>query len=405
MRILLATSGSRGDVQPMLALALAFQASAHDVLVAGPPERADWAQRLGCTYTPLGADATARIDSMGAAHTVGAAVAFVRYLGEEIGHQFRHLPDLVAGRDLVIGASLCFGLSSVAEACGVPYRYVLFTPQLLRSSEHPVPVFRRQGMPPWLNRLGWESARRADRFTLTAVVNRYRRRLGLRRVNDWYPLVLGPVAVVASDAAVAGLPGDASQKAVQTGYMHLDQSAPPLPALERFLSAGRRPVYVGFGSMPRPDQARLLPLVRAAGKAAGRRLVVARFWGEGVGTIDDADVFYIRRFPHGHLFPRMAAVVHHGGAGTTATAAASGVPQVVVPHILDQYFWGDRIHRAGLGPLPVWRSRLTAGRLASAIHAAATRRWYREAADAAARRIHRGGGAPRTARAILDSLK
>lgn len=405
MKILLATSGSRGDVQPMLALALAFREAGHDVLMAGPPERAAWARGMGCAYTPLGVDATALIDGMGAAHTLAAVPAFLRYLRGEIDAQFRLLPDLVTGRDLVIGASLCFALSSVAERLCIPYRFIAFAPQLLPSGEHPFMAFRRQRWPRWLNRLGWDAARMLDRCHMNALINRRRWELGLRPGLDWFRHVLGPVTVVASDAAIAPIPGDIDRPAVQTGYMHLAPSEKTLPALERFLSDGPVPVYVGFGSMPRPDQARLLPLVTAAGRAAGVRLVVARFWEDTAAANAAGDVFFISRYPHRQLFPRMAAVVHHGGAGTTATAAISGAPQVIVPHILDQFYWADRVHRAGLGPAPVWRSRLTIRNLADAIHHCLGRSQYRLRAAAVRRSIRHDGGTERAVREILASLR
>ncbi|MFH1983917.1 MAG: glycosyltransferase [Pseudomonadota bacterium] len=403
MKVLLATSGSRGDVQPMLALALAFQREGHDVLLAGPPERAAWARALGCAYAPLGADATALIDSMGAAHTLAAAPTFLRYLKNEIDAQFRRLPDLAAGRELVIGASLCFALSSIAERGRIPYRFIAFTPQLLPSGEHPFMAFRNHRRPAWFNRLGWDAARMLDRFHMNAVINRHRRRIGLPGVRDWFRHAQGHELVVASDAAIAPLPTDIDRPAVQTGYMHLRQPEAAMCALERFLAAGPAPVYVGFGSMPRPDQARLQPLVTAAGRAAGQRLVVARFWN--VAAEADGDVFFISRYPHRQLFPRMAAVVHHGGAGTTATAAICGVPQLIVPHILDQYYWGERIRRTGIGPAPVWRSRLSVRRLAAAIDACVSQAGYRNRAERVGRQIRSSDGAAAAVRQILTGLE
>lgn len=402
MKILLATSGSRGDVQPMLALALAFQCEGHDVLLAGPPERAAWARDMGCAYAPLGADATALIDSMGAAHTAAAAPTFLRYLKNEIDAQFRRLPDLADGRDLVIGASLCFALSSIAERRRTAYRFIAFTPQLLPSGEHPFMAFRHQRWPAWFNRFGWNAVRILDHFYMNAVINRHRRRLGLPGLRDWFRHVQGPQLVVASDAAIAPLPADIDRPAIQTGYMHLLQPDTALSALERFLDAGSAPVYVGFGSMPRPDQARLLPLVTAAGRAAGQRLVVARFWKDAAEVA--GDVFFISRFPHRQLFARMAAVVHHGGAGTTATAAISGVPQLIVPHILDQYYWGERVRRIGLGPAPVWRSRLSVRRLAGAVDACVSQAGYRNLAESIGRQIRCGDGPGTAVREILASL-
>lgn len=366
MKIVLATIGSRGDVQPMLALALGIKAKGHDVLLAGPPERAKWAEDFGCPYRPLGRDTTAFIDDHRSAQTPAAAVAFFRYVREEIREQFNTLPGIVSGADLVVGASLCFGLASISEAMGIPYRYIVFAPQMLPSAYHPCPVFKHQRLPSWCNRFGWWWVRKADQLFNTRLMNFYRRRLGLSPVRDIQRSFLGEKVIVASDRALAGIPGDAASMAVQTGYMHLRQPAGQLPALESFLADGPAPVFAGFGSMPRMDQVKLAPLFICAARLAGRRIVIARPWGERSEAAAE-DIFYIRQFPHEHLFHRMSVIVHHGGAGTTATAAMSGVPQIIVPHILDQYFWGERVFQTGIGPKAIWRSRLTAQKLGRAI--------------------------------------
>ncbi|MGD9189017.1 MAG: glycosyltransferase, partial [Desulfobacteraceae bacterium] len=115
MKIVLSTFGSRGDVQPMLALALGFQAAGHDVLLIGPPEKAAWAAELGCPYQPAGSDVTALIDTMDAAHTARSALIFTQYVRREIVVQFEQLPSMVQDADMIVAASLCFGLASMAE--------------------------------------------------------------------------------------------------------------------------------------------------------------------------------------------------------------------------------------------------------------------------------------------------
>jgi len=128
MRIVLTTCGSRGDVQPMLALSLALQSAGHDILFAGPPEKASWARHLKCPYQPLGADVTAFIDVMDHAHSLGAAVRFISFLRKELLTQFEILPKIISGADVVVGSSLVLALSSVAESMGIAYRYIAFTP-------------------------------------------------------------------------------------------------------------------------------------------------------------------------------------------------------------------------------------------------------------------------------------
>ncbi len=127
------------------------------------------------------------------------------------------------------------------------------------------------------------------------------------------------------------------------------------------------PVYVGFGSMSGENPAQFTQVVLEALKLTGQRGVLLTGWG-GISQTDLPDqVFLLDSAPHDWLFPQMAAIVHHGGAGTTAAALKAGVPSVVVPFFGDQPFWGDRVHRLGTSPAPVPKSQLTADRLATAI--------------------------------------
>jgi UDP:flavonoid glycosyltransferase YjiC (YdhE family) len=403
LKIVLATFGSRGDVQPMLALSLGLQAAGHDVVLIGPPEKASWAAELGCPYQPAGSDVTALIDTMDAAHTARSALIFMRYLRREIAVQFETLPEMLKGADMIVAASLCFGLASMAEAMQIPYRYIAFTPQLMPSGHHPFPAFRHQRLPRWCNWAGWRLIKAIDGINLTRLVNEYRRCMGLAPVRDFLLHIMGPRAIVASDAAVAAVPPDTEIRSIQTGYMHLNQPEMELPELEAYLAQGPPPIYVGFGSMPPRDQARLVPLIVNAARSAGRRVVISRFWEEPNAKAWGDDIFFIHGCPHEQLFPKMAAIVHHGGAGTTATAAISGVPQVIVPQILDQYYWGEQVRRSGLGPPPVWRSKLTAAKLGKAIRICTTKQSYRQKAGLVAREIRRRDGVQQTIQAILAS--
>ena len=367
MKIVLCTFGSRGDVQPMIALTLALQSAGHDVLLAGPPEKASWISALGCKFQPLGKDVTSFIDSMENAHSISAAVQFLKFVRAEMDAQFDLLPKIIDGADLVLGASLVFSLSSITEAMGIPYRFIAFTPQLLPSGHHPFMAFKHQRFPGWINRLGWNLAAWLDKLNLTNLINTHRQRLGLAPLRYAWEHILGQEIIIASDEEIVAAPPDAAISYTQTGYMHLDQPSQQMPDLEAFMSAGPAPVFSGFGSMPKKDQAKTVHMIVEAARQNGLRVIIAKFWDEPSEFSDSEDVFFIQKYPHLELFPRMAAVIHHGGAGTTATTARSGVPQIIVPHILDQFYWGNQIHEAGLGPKPIWRSRLSAKKLAQAM--------------------------------------
>jgi len=146
---------------------------------------------------------------------------------------------------------------------------------------------------------------------------------------------------------------------IQTGYMHLHMPKPDYPELEDFLNSDSPPIYAGFGSMPPKDQARHVPLFIKAARQLEKRIIISKMWPESMDISYSKDVFFIRNYPHEYLFPRTAAIIHHGGAGTTATATRSGRPQIIVPHILDQYYHGYKIFMSGLGAKPVRRSRIS----------------------------------------------
>ncbi len=176
MRIILATSGSRGDVQPMIALSLGLIDAGHDVKLVGPPEKKQWAQELGCPYTGLGQDVTAFLDTIENPISISTGLAFVRYVRNEIHTQFEKLPQLVKNADLVIGSSLMFALSSLSELLKIKYRYVAFTPQLFPSANHPFVAIKTQTLPKWCNRLTWKLAKLGDRLNTTLLVNQYRKK-------------------------------------------------------------------------------------------------------------------------------------------------------------------------------------------------------------------------------------
>lgn len=380
MKIVIATCGTRGDIQPLIALARALTRRGHTALLAAPPENGSWVEGCGFKFHPLGSDFTAMLSSHPQVHTLRPIWDFVSFLRCEIRTQLSELPDIIAGADLVLAASLSFGLHSAAQLLGIPYGFVAMAPQILPSAHHPFVALKSQNMPPWLNRLSWMMARLLDRMNFTALVNQERRRLKLAPVNDILRHVLGNHVIVASDPVMAAVPPDVDLDWIQTGYLHLktDQSLPETVAT--FLDAGPAPIYFGFGSMSTRDQEELVALILTSLRLTGQRGILTGFRFDANRIRKSENYIFVDEVPHTRVFPGVAAVVHHGGSGTTATAARAGVPQIIVPHILDQYYWGERVFRCGSGPRPIRRSRLTAGRLAAAINECIAGPRYRDRA-------------------------
>jgi UDP:flavonoid glycosyltransferase YjiC (YdhE family) len=156
-----------------------------------------------------------------------------------------------------------------------------------------------------------------------------------------------------------------------TGYWFLDDAQDWQPAadLQAFLNTGSPPVYIGFGSMTGRDPEALTRLLVEAVQQSNQRAVLLSGWA-GLGRLPLPDtVFCLDAAPHDRLFPHMAAAVHHGGSGTTGESLRAGIPTIIVPHLGDQVFWGKRVAILGVGPKPIPRPKLTAGRLAAAIRA------------------------------------
>jgi sterol 3beta-glucosyltransferase len=182
-----------------------------------------------------------------------------------------------------------------------------------------------------------------------------------------------------------------------TGYWFLDHPPDwqPPAGLVDFLKSGPPPVYVGFGSLPHRNPQQTAQIVLEALQQSEQRGVIATGWG-GLNGSDlshpPGDVFMLESIPHDWLFPRMAAVVHHGGSGTTGAGLRAGVPSVIVPHTGDQPLWAQRVAELGVGPRPIPRRQLTAKRLAAAIARAVTDKDMRARAAALGERIRAEDG-------------
>jgi len=176
----------------------------------------------------------------------------------------------------------------------------------------------------------------------------------------------------------------------------------PPRELVHFLEAGPPPVCVGFGSMPNPNVRETTNLVVRALSRAGQRGILLTGWG-GLGDARGSeDVFLIEFVPHDWLFPNTAAVVHHGGAGTTAAALRAGVPSIVIPFMADQPFWGRRVFELGAGPKPIPRRGLSVDRLADAVRVAVEDQAMRARAVALGRQIDAEDGVARAVEAFQE---
>jgi vancomycin aglycone glucosyltransferase len=372
MRVALAVDGSRGDVYPMLALADHLRSGGHTVVICGPPDSESDCRERGFELRPMGVEVRDFLhrEAEGiASGNLAFAMAGKRYFEATLARQFERLPKATEDVDIIFGAGLCFAGASAAELHGIPYRFVTYCPVLLPSAEHAPFVLPSASTPRWLNRLLWRCLMPPLTGLLGIGFNRQRSRLGLGKCGDVYKMLLSDRPILSANHILAPVPADTDVAVETLPYLH-SQPGPPLPAkLEAFLAAGPPPVYFGFGSMPDPRPDETTRLILEAVDRAGCRAVLSTGWaGLGEGALPE-NVHRTGAVDHSRLFPRMAAVVHHGGAGTTTTTARAGVPQLIVPHGVDQYYWAARTQALGVGTPPLPRSRLQAERLAGTLSA------------------------------------
>ncbi|MGH0033281.1 MAG: glycosyltransferase [Myxococcota bacterium] len=371
MRVAIAAEGTRGDIHPMLSLGQSLERKGHDVVVCAPPNfRADTESR-GLAFHPVARDTRAYLETEAIALHSGALAmtsAGERFFLKNLPSQTRDLAQGARGADLVLAAGTQLAAFSVAESIGADYRMCLYDPGVMRSAEHPPAMLPWPSMPRWANRLSWYVLLAMMDLRVRPALNRERKYLSLPPVNDLYACMLGSRPLLAAEELLAPAPADVP--GVQTiGCLHPFEEGPLPEKLEDFLAAGPPPVYLGFGSMTDPKPHASTRMILDAIARAGVRAVLSQGWA-GLGEAPlPPDVTVVGSVPHASLFRRVAAVVHHGGAGTTTMAARAGAPQIVVPHVLDQFHWARRVHMRGLAPPALPRRKLCAENLAEAIRA------------------------------------
>lgn len=371
MRIALAAEGTRGDIHPLLALGVALRADGHEPVLCAPPDFASAALEHGIEHRVVGQSV---VDYLTREARVlhGGGIAMLRnterYGREILAAQFAALPDAVRDADLVLGAGIALAARSAAEIHDVPYRFVAYCPSVLPSSGHSPAFLPMQTDRRWANGAAWRLLRAGFNMSSRRTLNAHRAQIGLPPVRDLMSHFLGDRPILAADRALAPLPGDLAFAVDRVScLLPIDEDAPLPDKLESFLAAGPPPVYFGFGSMTDPDPAMTTECLLDAIARLGCRAVLGRGWaGLGDGPLSEG-VMAIGAVSHARLFPRMAAVVHHGGAGTTTTTSRAGVPQVVIPHVLDQFYWARRVSDLGLGPPAVPRRHLNARTLAETV--------------------------------------
>lgn len=389
MKVTIIAAGSRGDVQPFVALGLGLKKTGHQVKICTHSSFESVITQHGLDYGFMNDEMSRFLVSDHGHEVIESSDATFGWLktAVRVSKQFKPIMrrmleeewKAAQGSDLIIYHPKAAGGYDIAEKLDVPLIISIPLPLLTPTRAFPCVLFSRLKLGGWFNRLSYSFLRYAEAI-YGKTINTWR-----REVLDLPPrrITAGtlarkkgqPVPVMYSYSShIVPRPDDWPETTVVTGYWFLngDENWEPSGELVDFLAAGSPPVYIGFGSIAGRSPAKTTTIVTEALKKSGQRGIIATGWGGLEASPLPETMFMIDQAPHNWLLPHVAAVVHHGGAGTTAAGLRAGKPTIICPFFGDQPFWGSRISELNVGPEPIPQKELTVENLATAIHVAVT---------------------------------
>lgn len=375
MRIHMVAIGSTGDVRPYVLLGKELRRRGHQVTIVAFANFAAMAQEAGLEFHPLAGDVMDFMQRIMKPGVVGAK--FLHQVEQSLRDVapvlLRDLVEAFQGADAMVCTFFGSVYYSVAEKYGIPVVQTQFFP-MTPNSQVPISSAPQWKLGPAWNlatyRLGYWLIHLLEHRYLTAW--RKANNVTVPRIHGGPDVTLGrhtiPV-IYAISPLVWPRPAQWGPNVHMSGFWVDETVRPFIPpqALADFLAAGEKPVYIGFGSMVSGNMRKTFDVVMKAVRASGLRVILDNGWS-GTALAGSSGVFVLDSFvPHDWLFPRVRAVVHHGGAGTTAAGLRAGCPTLVIPFGGDQPFWGARVRALGCGPKPIRRENLTVARLTRAL--------------------------------------
>ena len=418
MRITLLALGSRGDTQPFISLAIRLKEEGHSVIIGARPDYGDLVKAYGIEFSPIGNPIDVfmhnSVKNFESGNTWGLLKqrnANINYLYENTG---RDAYRAISGSDAVMYIYFWYEGYNIAKKLGIPCAAAMFFPNT-PTSEFPS-FLAGKGIDRGRigNAIFWRLNEMSNFLqNQNGVNNDFRRGVLEMRPFPYFGPQHDRVAKRTMPVFYGYSPSLLPKPSDWPDNIHVTGVWPALPPkewsppaeLSAFLDGGQAPVYIGFGSMISNAEKTFGMIVKAL-EISGRRGVIHSGW-TGIGKTGalPPNIYCADDLPHHWLFPKMSAVVHHGGAGTTATGLMCGTPTAVTPFAIDQYSWGRRVHAVGAGPAPVPFSELTAEKLAALIDEAATDAAMRRNAMEIGEKMRKEDGVAYTIEKFMDYCK
>ncbi|MCD7935701.1 MAG: glycosyltransferase [Tannerellaceae bacterium] len=368
MRILLVTRGSQGDIYPYLSIAAELKKQGHEVMISLPRLFEELAKSFELNYLLQDDDINAMMD--GAARTNNKTGHLLKWMRRVIDIQFELLTPIVEQYDLLIASNTEFAATSIAEYCGKPVIRTAFAPFIpgnkipppIMPFPKPHPVFK----PAFL----WKLLNKGTNFTVKKTINKNRlqrgmqpvKNFGLHAVQTSYNFLLFSRHLGSTDS-------DWNVKWDIGGYCFndlLEYDKEDHKQILKFIRQDNRPtLFFTIGSCNDKRRNQFCEWLLHICKTKGYKLIVGSGWSKTGTHLQENDTLFLltRPIPHSLIFPHCAAAIHHGGCGTTHSVARAGIPQFIVPLILDQHYWGYRTHQLGVGPESIKMTRINPSQL------------------------------------------
>jgi UDP:flavonoid glycosyltransferase YjiC (YdhE family) len=360
MKIVCTSRGSRGDVYPVIEIASALSKNGCDVVICVPRVFEPEVRSRSLRYRLYSEDSGDVMRGLG--HGLGAIKTALDWFSRTADEQFEFMLAETTDADALVSHAAEIAAPTAAEHRKIPLYRIAYTPIL--PGNHPPPLIPWQGLPDMINRRLWHGINLATGLFIKNILNTKRSEIGLpniRKVDDYFAKSSHTVFAMDPVLAPPCRSWNGKYSYTYTGYCFGEIKDELNLDLKNFIDEGEKPVYIGFGSVSVKNPEQFTEMVVESAARTGLRMILGTGWtGLGCPNLPKS-IFQVADTPHATLFPLCAGVAHHGGSGTTHTAAVSGTPQFIMPQIADQYFWGDRVKKLGMGPEPVQPKNINLG--------------------------------------------
>ena len=399
MKIVLSSRGSRGNVTPVIEIASELKSRGHNVTLCVPDFFDEQARIKGIQPVLYKEDSEQIMKNMGSGWKHAANALY--WFSQSINEQFDYMLSETKEADALVTSANELAAPTVAEYRNIPHYRIAGNPVL--PGNQPPPLLPLQGLPDFANRIFWKLLNDSAGLFIRRLLDKKRKELHLQPIGsiaDYFTQNSRTLLIINKELSPECPSWKSRYRYRYTGYCYRNMNGRLNPEVKSFIQSGEKPVYIGLGSVSIKNPDRFTDIVYKASLKSGTRIILEEGWaGLGNGRRNE-NILIVRDTPHSLLFPFMSAIIHHGGCGTTHTAARAGIPQLVLPQIADQYYWAHRVSKLGLGPDPFNPNKITADKLTSILIDLKHNKNYRLNADSLAIMMKDEDGSSEAADAI-----